>query len=172
MTDPNDRLEELFRTFTRSSWRWECQGDYAIDETALQRWRDGQPPDMTMKGPWLQYIREVIAAGKSFDRVRVLTEPLTEYLRWLLERTASNVAAGEDIRWIDQVSAADLGMPDYDFYLFDDNRVAIMRFGPDKLISDLEVTDEPAVVAQHQIYRDTVWPRAIPHAEYYAPRST
>jgi len=172
MTDPNRRLDELFRSFTRRSWRWECQGDYAIDATALRRWRDGAPPDMSRKAPWLQYIREITSADKAFDRVRMLTEPLTEYLRWLIEQTAANVAAGEDIRWITQAAAAELGMPGYDFYLFDDSRVAVMRFGPDKLLSDLELIDEPDVVAQHRAYRDAVWPRAMPHAEYYVPRST
>ncbi|PKV95937.1 hypothetical protein ATK30_6870 [Amycolatopsis echigonensis] len=172
MTDPNQQLDLLFGSFARSSWRWECQGDYAIDAAALQRWRDGRPADMTRKAPWLQYIREITAAGKTFDRVRMLTEPPTEYLRWLVEQTDSNIDAGEDIRWITQSAAAELGMPSYDFYLFDDSRVAIMRFGPDKLLSDLEIRDEPDVVARHRAYRDAVWPRAMPHSDYYAPRST
>jgi hypothetical protein len=174
MTDPNQqKLDELFTTFARSSWRWECQGDYAIDATAMQRWRDGEPPDMTRKAPWLRYIREITAAGKSFSRVRMLTEPLTEYLRWLIEQTASNIDAGEDIRWITQSAAAELDVPDYDFYLFDERRVAIMRFGPDQLLSDLELIDTPDAVAQHLAYRDAIWRRSISHAEFYATlRST
>ena len=126
---------------------------------------------MTRKLPWLRSIRELTAAGKTFGRVRMLTEPLTEYLRWLIEQTAANVEAGEDIRWVSRAVAAELEMPGYDFYLFDDRRVAIMRFGPDKLLSALDIDDAPDVVAQHQAYRDAVWPRAVPHADYYATRS-
>ncbi|MFF5992565.1 DUF6879 family protein [Prauserella flavalba] len=164
---PTDRLDELFREFTASSWRWECQGDYAIDAAKLQRWRDGLPPDLDAKRPWLDYIRSVTEAGKTWQRVRMLTEPLTEYLRWLIEQTQVNVDAGEDIRWIRESQARELGMPNYDFYLFDDERVAIMRFGDDKLLAELDVLDDPATVKQHQHYRDIVWPPSIPHSEYH-----
>jgi hypothetical protein len=169
---PNDLLDEQFQGFTTSSWRWECQGDYAIDAAAMQRWRAGLPTDMSRKEPWLRTIRETVGAGKTFDRVRMLTEPITEYLRWLLEQTQSNVDAGEDIRWVQQSVASELGMPDYDFYLFDDARVAIMRFGEDKLLAELEVLDDPDIVARHREFRDAVWPRATPHAEYNALRGT
>lgn len=169
--NPSDRLNELFRSFERSSWRWECQGEYAIDEDKLQRWRDGLPTDREAKRPWLDYIRGLRAAGKTFERVRMLTEPLNEYLRWLLEQTQDNIDAGEDIRWIEQ-GAVPATLPSYDFYLFDDTRVAIMRFGDDKLLADLEVTDEPAIVDQHRAYRDAVWPLSTRHADYSAPRST
>jgi hypothetical protein len=169
---PNDLLDEQFQRFTASSWRWECQGEYSIDAAALQLWRDGRPPDMSRKEPWLRYIREITADGKTFDRVRMLTDPLTEYQRWLLEQTQSNVDAGEDIRWVPQSVASELDMPNYDFYLFDNTRVVIMRFGKDKLLADVEVADDPDIVAWHRGFRDAVWPRAVRHAEYNALRGT
>ncbi|PRX44707.1 hypothetical protein B0I33_111221 [Prauserella shujinwangii] len=168
---PSDELNELFRRFRRSAWRWECQGDYAVDEAKLQRWRDGLPPDLEAKRPWLDFIRDLTATGKSWQRVRMLTEPLTEYLRWLIEQTQVNIDAGEDIRWIPQRQAVELGMPGYDFYLFDDELVAIMRFGEDRLLRELEVSGDPQVVATHRAYRDTVWPHAIRHTDYHAPSS-
>ncbi|MDQ0377971.1 DUF6879 family protein [Amycolatopsis thermophila] len=169
--NPADQLNDLFRSFRISSWRWECQGDYAVDEAALRRWRNGQPDDPARKAPWLAYIRDITSRGVRFERVRMLTEPLTEYLRWLLEQTQSNIDAGEDIRWITESQAHELRAPDYDFYLFDDERVAIMRFGTDKLLADLEVSTDPAVVDEHRRYRDLVWPAAVRHADYYATRS-
>ncbi|MQA08434.1 MAG: hypothetical protein GEU98_07745 [Pseudonocardiaceae bacterium] len=170
--DPSDRLTELLHSFQRSSWRWECQGHYAVDEAKLQRWRAGLPRDEEARRPWLGFIHGLRVAGATFERVRMLTEPLTEYLRWMLEGTQHNVEAGEDIRWIQQSMARDLGMPAYDFYLFDDQRVAIMRFDDDKLLTDLEVTDDPTSVERHRAYRDAIWPQAVRHADYYAPRST
>lgn len=162
---PGDRLQELFRSFDRSAWRWECQGEYAVDVRALERWRAGLPDDPGRKGPWLEYVRDVTGRGLRFERVRMLTEPLTEYLRWMLTQTRSNVEAGEDIRWLTQ-SAVPAMMPAYDFYLLDDERVAIMGFGEDKLLVDLEVTDEPEIVERHRSYRDAVWPLAIKHTDY------
>lgn len=161
---PMDKLNDLFRTFHRSSWRWECQGEYAVDDAKLQRWRDGLPPDLEAKRPWLDFIRGVVAEGKAWQRARMLTEPLTEYLQWMLENTQTNVDAGEDIRWVQQSTARQLAMPGYDFYLFDDRLVAIMRFDDNKLLTHVETSDDEGVVAEHRAYRDRVWPHARPHS--------
>lgn len=168
---PGDQLRELLHSFTASSWRWECQGEYAVDAAAMQRWREGRQRDEMERRPWLDYIRTLVAEGKRFERVRLLTEPLTEYLRWLLAVTYTNADAGEDIRWIGESDARELDAPGYDFYLFDDSRVAIMKFGPDKVRTGVEVIDDPAVVQEHRAFRDRVWPRAVSHADYYASRS-
>lgn len=169
--NPTDHLDQLFGSFTRSAWRWECQGEYAVDAAKLQRWRDGLAPDLEAKRPWLDYIRSITEAGKMWQRVRMLTDPLTEYLRWLLEQTQTNVDAGEDIRWVDGNRARELGMPDYDFYLFDEKRVAIMRFDDDRLLCHVEVIDSTKIVEQHQRFRDIAWPHAIRHVDYYTTRS-
>lgn len=160
------RLSELLHGFDRDAWRWECQGDYASDHQALDRWRAGLPPDETRKQAWLDHIRSITGAGVTFRRVRMLTDPLTDYLRWMIGRTQANVDAGEDIRWIHQADATRLRLPDYDFYLFDNTRLAIMRFSADKVLTEIEVVDEPAAVAAHRAYRDAVWPLAQPHADY------
>lgn len=169
MTDPNTRLNNLFESFTRSAFRWECQGEYAIDADRLQAWREGRPQDMTAKAAWLAYIRSITAAGKRWERVRMVPDPVPEYLLWLYEQTDSNVAAGEDIRWIDQAAAATLEPPDHDFYLFDGSLVAVMNFGPDMLLADLKLVDDPTIVGLYRNYQNAVWRLAVRHAEYSMP---
>jgi hypothetical protein len=166
VTDPNARLNGLFDQFARSAWRWECQTDYAIDHGALNRWKQGLPRETAGKQRWLDYISKITTAGQRFDRVRMYNEPLNDYLRWMIEFTHENVAAGEDIRWIPESTARELAMPSYDFYLFDEEQLAIMRFDPvTKLLADLDVTDDPELVEQHRVFRDRVWPLAVPHAD-------
>jgi hypothetical protein len=161
-----DPLRDLLHSFTTSAWRWECQGEYAVDTAAVQRWREGRQGDAMERRPWLDYIRDITARGRRFERTRMLTEPLTEHLQWLLDITYTNVGAGEDIRWVTEGEARELGAPEYDFYLFDDRRLAVMEFGPDRLRSGIEVIDDPIIVAEHLAFRDRVWPRAVPHADY------
>jgi hypothetical protein len=161
-----DPLQEMLHSFTRSAWRWECQGEYAVDAAAVQRWRDGWQGDAMERRPWLDYIRDITARGRRFERTRMLTEPLTEHLRWLLDVTYTNVGAGEDIRWITESEARELQAPTYDFYLFDDERVAIMRFGPDRFRTGVEMIEDPIIVAEHCAFRDRVWQRATRHADY------
>jgi hypothetical protein len=164
--NPNDQLNDLFQTFTEDAWRWECQGDYAIDGDRLRAWREGRPQDDMPKQAWLRYIRQISGEGKRFRRVRMVTDPPTEYLCWLHEQTQSNIDAGEDIRWIDAADTAAFNLPAYDFYVFDGRQVAIMRFGDDKLLTELQVSDDPTVVAEHRAYQDAAWGRAVRHTDY------
>lgn len=167
LVGPNEGLAALFDTVTRSSWRWECQGHYEVDRVALERWRRGEPEvEDEADRAWVAYIRRLAAGGIPFERVRMLTEPPTDYLRWMLDTTDRNVDAGEDIRWIDESRARELEMPTYDFYIFDDDRLAILRFDTNRVLTGVEVIDGDDVVNHHRQLRDRVWPHATPHAEY------
>ncbi|WP_209648103.1 DUF6879 family protein [Kibdelosporangium banguiense] len=165
--DPHDGLTALFNTVTRRSWRWECQGYYEVDRAALERWLRGEPEvEDEADRAWVTYIRTLTQAGIPFERVRMQPEPPTDYIRWMLDTTTRNIEAGEDIRWITESRARELGMPTYDFYLFDDSRLAILHFDADALLTGVEVIDDGDVVDQHRQLRDRVWPHAVLHSEY------
>lgn len=165
--DPVDGLNALFESVTRSSWRWECQGRYDVDRAGLERWLRGEPEiEDDEDRAWVAYIQGLTRAGIPFERVRMLADPPTDYNRWMLDITGRNVAAGESIRWISEGRARELGMPTYDFYLFDEARLAVLRFDRDTVLTGVEVIDDENVVDQHRQLRDQVWPLAVPHAEY------
>lgn len=165
--DPDDGFARLFTTITRSSWRWECQPRYDIDQGGLERWLRGEPEvEDDDDRAWVAFIRGLADAGIPFERVRMLAEPPTDHNRWMLATAPRNVEAGEAIRWITESRARDLGMPTHDFYLFDDNRVVILQFDGDQVLTGLEVIDDEDVVDQHRRLRDRVWPLAVPDAEY------
>jgi hypothetical protein len=131
----------------------------------MQLWREGRPNSSFLDG-WLKKVRGYRAEGKTFQLVRMVTEPPTEYLRWMFTITPLNVEAGEDIRWINQTDARQLQMPSYDFYILDDEQVAIMHFD-DNGFSGAEVTSDSTVLAEHQECRGRAWAVATPHAEYH-----
>jgi hypothetical protein len=79
-----------------------------------------------------------------------------------------NTRAGEDIRWVDQAVADRLGLPTYDYYLIDDERLVILDHDQaHELTSVTVITDERAVIDQHRAWRDTVWHHAIPHEDHH-----
>lgn len=167
LINPAEEFKALFSGIKRSSWRWECQGYYKVDDEQLQRWREGKQRDERDKGRWwVEFQRGLRDAGIPFERVRMLTEPLTEYLEWMLDTTDWNIDAGEDIRWLPESKARELDMPRYDFYLFDDDRVVIMHIDDEKVLTGAEIVDDADVVSQHQEYRQRVWPLAVRHREY------
>ncbi|MCP2255498.1 hypothetical protein LY13_004274 [Prauserella aidingensis] len=173
--EPGPDFFDLVTGVRVSSWRWECQGEYREpdEREPWRRWRDGRPDNSFMHG-WVKTIRSITEAGKRFERVRMVTEPPTDYLQWMFSFTHINIEAGEDIRWLaeSRAHALELPMPEHDFYIIDDERVAILHFGENG-VAGAEVLDDPETLAKHRQWRDLVWPMAVPHmeSEYSSARS-
>jgi hypothetical protein len=107
------------------------------------------------------------------QRVHVVTEPLTDYMRFELTWAyAPNVAAGEDIRIVpvgpDRPWPADL--PHEDFWLFDSSVLYAARYADDGYWLGVEsVTDPTAIVAACR-WRDAALHLAQLWADYVATR--
>jgi hypothetical protein len=157
----------LFRSFERSAWRLETQGIYREpnEQEHLRKFLAGEADDLDWLSEWFDNIRTIRAAGKTFGRVRVLTEPLTDYLRFELSMTPLAVQAGEDIRVLSADRAAELGLPDHDFWLFDDRIVARMEFGDQGFVRAELLTDD-ATVQRHLAWRETAQKHATPFTDY------
>jgi hypothetical protein len=164
-------FDRLIGTVGHSLWRWEAQPAYHEPDEAepFARWLAGESDDLAWLSGWLDHIRSATRAGRQYQRVRRLAEPLTDYLRWSLSVAPSNVAAGEDIRLLNEHQAATLGLPDYDFVIVDDRAVARMKFGDGGFLGAVLV-DDPAAVARHRVWRDLAWHDAITLSTYL-PRS-
>ncbi|WP_439662837.1 DUF6879 family protein [Lentzea sp. HUAS TT2] len=164
-----EAFSALFREFNSSAWRWEAQGTYnQPDEVEpWQRWRDGVPvlEDLDWLRPWLNDIRAATESGKVFQRVRMLTEPLTEYLRWQMEVTPANLAAGEEIWLLTQAAASRLGLPTHDFWIFDRVKVAVLHYGAQGLVG-AEIVTEPATVARYEQWRKIACAEAVSYEDF------
>ncbi|MCP2257607.1 hypothetical protein LX15_001292 [Streptoalloteichus tenebrarius] len=107
---------------------------------------------------WLTMIREATAEGKRFSRVRVVTVPLTDYSRFGVFCSQYTNAAGEDIRYLARHDA--VGLPDHDYWLFDSRKLVRMHFDDDENFLGGEVIDDPALIVQHNYWRDVAWHRS------------
>jgi len=102
-------------------------------------------------------------------RVRVVTEPLSQYIRWEHAVTRLNQEAGEDIRWLPRhLVPQDIQFPvdGRDFWLFDDQVVTVGHFDENGRVLGSELVTDPAAVAACASVRDALWPLAIPHRAY------
>jgi len=167
---PFREIAHVFQDFEHTAWRLETRRGYATDRTGPNwaRWKAGgdvahDPPDA-----WRTNVETQTAAGKRFERVRLIDDPPTDGQRFLLARAASNVAAGEDIRNLLRADAVRLGLPDFDFWLFDSRLVARFVFDDeDKTLGVILSEDAADVVAACQA-RDAAWHYAIRTAEFAA----
>jgi hypothetical protein len=161
-------FEDLFRTFEHTAFHLELQDEYHTPDEAgpYRLFLDGEPDDFAWHEPWLRLVREVTDAGRQMNRVRVVTVPHSDYIRWGLAVAPRNIEAGEDIRWLPRHLATGLDLPTDDFWLFDDNRVVFTIFEPSGQFGGGALTVDSYIVERcRQAYRH-VWTRAVPHHQY------
>ena len=93
-------------------------------------------------------MRELARQGKRIGRVRVLSEPPSDYQRWELWGTSWHIEAGEEIRYMSRRRAEQIGLPlEYDWWLFDDERLIITRFTDAGEIAEKSLITDPAIIA-------------------------
>jgi len=106
-------------------------------------------------------IRAATAEGRRFARVRVVSMPLTDYSRFGVWCAQFTNGAGEDIRYLTRDQAQDEGLPNHDYWLFDSRRLVSMHFDDADRFLGGEVIEDPAVIVQHNYWRDMAWRYAV-----------
>jgi hypothetical protein len=154
---------DLFRTFAHSAYRLEVRESY-YEREQLAQFLAGGPVDLSYMEEWLAVMAQARAAGKRVERVRVVSQPFSDYTRYGLWLCQYNTQAGEDIRYLDRQHAA--GLPDHDYWLLDSSRLYIVRFSEgDELLGAEPVEAAPSVV-QHGFWRDAAWHHATAYREF------
>ena len=165
---------QLFRTFEHTAQRLEGRGRYneLSEAAALQRFLDGQTEDpeyVASRSGWLEEtIKPAVAAGKRFQRVRLVADPPTDYQRFGLRNCRDNVAAGEDMRYLTRPDADRLDLPDHDFWLFDDKRLVLLWFTPNNRLLGGQVVADEDVVDQHRHWLSVALDAATHYEDFLA----
>jgi len=161
MIEPGPEFNNLFRTFEYTAFRLETRDFYksANEARALSQFTAGEPVDMGWFQNWLTMIEKATAEGRLFSRARVVTMPLTDYSRFGVYCSGYTNAAGEVTRYLARADAA--GLPDYDYWLFDSSKLVRMHFDDEENFLGGGIIQDPAVIVQHNYWRDAVWHRAV-----------
>ncbi|WP_353850373.1 DUF6879 family protein [Solwaraspora sp. WMMA2065] len=75
--------------------------------------------------PWLDVEAEATRRGMVLRRARIISEPISPYIRYEYDGTCTNIAAGEQVRWLPRRRTADLLLPGVD------GRTARLHLRPD-----------------------------------------
>ncbi|GAB2732068.1 DUF6879 family protein [Kitasatospora kifunensis] len=173
MTQSVPDFSELLKGTQRSAVHLELRDTYAAQDSGgfAEYLRTGyaeQNPDAAFWSRWGGLVREAVGRGVSMRRARIVSEPVTDYIRYEHALTVANVALGEHVRWLPRRQASDIALPGNDFWLFDDSAVLFNHFAGDGAWAEprLTYTEDPAVATLCATAFETVWNRSIPHEEY------
>jgi hypothetical protein len=161
----NDRCRGISRSFvhleTRDSYGTE------VELPHMAKWRRGELDDFAWLGWWLEMLRGHRAAGRTCRRARVVSEPLSDYQRWILSHADRFVDAGEDIRYVPRPRLATTPLPGSgDFYVFDDELVLFLHYAGNGTNAAFEVTEDPQSVRTCREAFDAVWALSTPFRDY------
>jgi len=161
---------ELLRSTERSAVHLEMRDGYTPDDPDWLDWQAGNrfdPAEREEWRGWFDLVAATVARGVIVRRARIVSEPVSAYIRFEYDVTAGhNLAAGEQVRWLARRRAPDLVVPVSDFWLFDDRLVVWNHFAGDGSWAARELCDDPEVVKLCSSSFEAVWDRAIPHEEY------
>jgi len=163
----SEEFARLFTGFEHTAYRLETlqQYDVSYEKEPFAAFLAGHPmPADPSKDEWAGMITDAVAAGKVLQRVHVVEEPLTDYLRYEIGWSyGPNVAAGEDIRILPAVHWL---APPRDYWLFDSRDLWVMEYAEGGEFLYAEKVSDPAEIVRHCYWRDAALHLAIPHSAY------
>ncbi|HEV2370741.1 MAG TPA: hypothetical protein VGS19_01115 [Streptosporangiaceae bacterium] len=167
-----EQRNALIASYKQEAIHLEMRDVYATDveKDRFRKWLAGEPADPEEEAewwrPWLTMRRQHMDSGKTMRRLRVVSEPVTTYIRFEWADAEQLVKAGEDVRWLPRRRASALLLPGNDFWLFDGATVAFTHFSGDGHVTGHELTTDPGIARQCMDAFETAWALGIPHSEY------
>lgn len=159
-------LGDAFDSFTKSAFRMETLPTYDVpEETAnLAAYRAGRPlaERSVRTQPWLARMAATTAAGKDWQRLRLVSTVPTLYERYEIAGYPESQACGEQIRLLRRDEHPDVEQQDW--WLFDagtaDAACWVMRYTDDGAFLGADLADEDTLRACEETAR--LWERAQP----------
>ena len=153
-----DEFDKAFDSFAKRAFRFEALPFYDIEEEheAFAAFKAGRPVELAAQKSWRTFLRECQRDAKTVERVRVITEPLTDYLRfeWRYGYVPS-MRAGELIYAIAAKQFGDTLADIPDFWLFDDHQLIFLRYDEKgRFIEAAECTDADTLATYVELRDD------------------
>jgi hypothetical protein len=146
----------------------ELRDSYTPADPDWLDWQAGKRFDPAERwSGWSDLVGDTVVRGVGIRRVRIVSEPVTDYIRFEYDVTsAHNVEAGEEVRWLPRRKAAGLLLPVSDFWVFDGRVVLWNHFAGDGSWVGEERDDDPSVTKSCAASFVAAWERAVPHEDY------
>jgi hypothetical protein len=165
-------FDELLDSAQRAAVHLEMRDAYGVAGEAddFARWKSTGERDInpgsSYWSPWVALVRRTVARGVAVRRARIVSEPVSDYIRYEHAGTVVNLAAGEQVRWLPRRRASNIALPGNDFWLIDDRLIRWNHFTGAGASGGGEISEDPAAAKLCAAAFENVWGRAIPHKDY------
>lgn len=166
-----NELEALFDDFKHAAFRLETLPRYTVDSETerLSRYMSGAPLQIEPgTREWLEFMESEIRSGKRWHKVHILRSPISDYLRFECEwGYAVSSQYGQEVLILDETERArPEGIPDEDFWLFDDDSAVRLHYDGEGRFLGAELVDETDV-PRFCGYRDVAIEAAEPFESWW-----
>ncbi|RFU43238.1 hypothetical protein DZF91_02395 [Actinomadura logoneensis] len=153
---------------TSSAFHLELHDWHLTDDPRFLAWKEGRPqPSVPVGTAFQDAVRGAVERGVVVRRVRIVSEPVSDYVRWEHSITAAhNIAAGEDVRWLPRSMSSTLALPGNPFWIFDGRVVRFSVFDGAGNVVGHQLSDDPRVTALCSSAFEAAWDLAVPHEDY------
>ncbi|WUH98606.1 hypothetical protein OHR68_34655 [Spirillospora sp. NBC_00431] len=160
--------QEFFRTFRREALHLEMRDAYGtqVEQPHFRKWETGEQDDRKWLQPWFDTVRAATRDGKVIRRARIVSEPISDYQRWVLSDSHLFTDAGEQIMWIPRRLVSAIALPGNDFWLFDEEAAVFSVFAASGAVVERQLWKEPDVVRLCKRAFEDVWRLGVPDHEY------
>ena len=173
VSEPVPAFDVLLRSAKISAVHLEMRDSYHVAEEAedFAFWRAGDwtvERDLAKRKEWLDLVGETVGRGVAMRRARIVSTPVSEYIRFEHSGTPLNIDAGEQVRWLPRAEASDIALPGNDFWLIDGRAVRFNVFTGDGGWEEAaqQYTEEPDVAELCRTAFEKVWERGTPHEQF------
>ena len=172
---PTEEFALALRGFTVSYFRLETlqvyRGSGEDDWLAAYQAGEAGPRRDALQDEWESHLRVHREAGHAMQRVHVVVEPLSEYLKFELAwMYAINVAGGEQVGIVDASAGWPPGVPHRDFHLFDSQVLFLGDYAADGTWLGVTRVDDMREIEAARRGRDAALHRAQPWETFIADR--
>lgn len=167
-----ERWEGLLTSCEQSASHLEMRDWYAAQDEQerfgrfLATGRRDHAAEAPERRAWLGLMRRIAGTGVRVRRARIVSEPVSDYIRFEWHGAGPAMEAGEDLRWLPRRLASGIALPGNDFWLLDERTAMFNYFSGDGTPLGQEITDDAATVELCRAAFEAVWKLAVPHGEY------
>lgn len=159
-------FEDLLASTVRSVVHLEARDTYDATDPAYLKWLEDGDASYDWDF-WISLVGGAVDRGVRFRRLRIVSEPVSDYIRWEHAISYGNVNAGEELRWLPRHLAYDLPHPVADFFMWDQRLIAYnFTSGSGADTGRMEYVADPRKILPVVGMFEMLWERGIPHADY------